>query len=160
MIPTYPRTEFMADCARQRVAFQTAKPFPHAVFDGFLSHDCLTQALAEFPLVEPDSMYVYQNVFEKKRALDQLDSLPDSIQDILLDLNGASFLRCLQELSGISGLIPDPYYRGAGVHVVEPGGKLDIHLDFNVHPELNLHRRLNVILFLNPDWREEYGGHL
>jgi Rps23 Pro-64 3,4-dihydroxylase Tpa1-like proline 4-hydroxylase len=105
-------------------------------------------------------MYVYQNAFEKKRAIDQLDCLPHSIQDILLDLNGASFLRCLHELSGIPGLIPDPFYRGGGMHVVEAGGKLDIHLDFNVHPELNIQRRLNAILFLNPGWREEYGGYL
>ena len=35
-----------------------------------------------------------------------------------------------------------------------------MHADFNVHPKLKLDRRLNMLIYLNKDWREEYGGHL
>ncbi len=34
------------------------------------------------------------------------------------------------------------------------------HADFNVHPKLKLDRRLNMLIYLNKDWREDYGGHL
>ena len=59
----------------------------------------------------------------------------------------------------IEGLIPDPYYRGGGIHQILPGGKLDIHIDFNKHQKLKLDRRLNALLYLNKDWKEEYGGN-
>jgi Rps23 Pro-64 3,4-dihydroxylase Tpa1-like proline 4-hydroxylase len=65
----------------------------------------------------------------------------------------------LQELTGIEGLIPDPYFIGGGLHQIMPGGFLEVHADFNRHTKLKLDRRLNVLLYLNHDWKEEYGGH-
>lgn len=35
-----------------------------------------------------------------------------------------------------------------------------MHVDFNKHSFLNLHRRLNLLIYLNEDWKEEYGGAL
>ena len=35
-----------------------------------------------------------------------------------------------------------------------------VHADFRVHDRLHLHRRMNVIVYLNEDWRDEYGGCL
>ena len=64
----------------------------------------------------------------------------------------------LEEMTGITGLIPDPYYIGAGIHRVSNGGHLDIHADFNLHKPMMLERRLNVLIYLNPDWRPEWGG--
>ena len=69
-------------------------------------------------------------------------------------------LQFLEALTGIEGLIPDPYFGGAGPHQIEPGGFLKIHADFNWHPLLKLDRRLNLIVYLNREWREEYGGHI
>ena len=46
------------------------------------------------------------------------------------------------------------------MHLIEPGGFLKIHVDFNWHERLKLDRRLNLLLYLNRDWPEEYGGHL
>jgi Rps23 Pro-64 3,4-dihydroxylase Tpa1-like proline 4-hydroxylase len=50
--------------------------------------------------------------------------------------------------------------RHGGLHQIERGGFLDVHIDFNVHPKLRLDRRLNMLIYLNHDWPEEYGGHL
>ena len=75
-------------------------------------------------------------------------------------MNWFEMLLFLEALTGIEGLIPDPYFGGGGLHQIEPGGFLKIHADFNVHPKLKLDRRLNMLIYLNRDWREEYGGHL
>ena len=75
-------------------------------------------------------------------------------------MNSAPILSFLEELTGIEGLIPDPYYRGGGIHELEIGGKLDMHIDFNIHPKLHLYRRLNAIIYLNKDWEDSYGGFL
>ena len=75
-------------------------------------------------------------------------------------MNSFEMLLWLEALTGIEGLIPDPYFGGGGLHQIEPGGFLKIHADFNVHPKLKLDRRLNMLIYLNKDWRDEYGGHL
>tara|TARA_Y100000287_G_scaffold143386_1_gene118113 strand:- start:3 stop:521 length:519 start_codon:yes stop_codon:yes gene_type:complete len=64
-------------------------------------------------------------------------------------------------LTGIEEiLIPDPYFLGGGLHEIKKGGFLKIHSDFNFHPQMKLSRRLNLLLYLNKDWQEDYGGHI
>ena len=66
----------------------------------------------------------------------------------------------LQELTGIKEkLLPDPYFEGGGFHQTKRGGFLKIHADFNKHKETKLDRRLNILVYLNKEWKEEYGGH-
>ena len=57
-------------------------------------------------------------------------------------------------------LIPDPYLWGGGYHELKNGGYLNIHADFNVHPQLELNRRINLLIYLNKNWKENYGGSL
>jgi Rps23 Pro-64 3,4-dihydroxylase Tpa1-like proline 4-hydroxylase len=78
----------------------------------------------------------------------------------LAELNGEAFLGFLQEMTGIEGLISDPYYSGGGLHEIKRGGHLSIHADFNVHGTMNVERRLNLLVYLNDDWQPEYGGDL
>ncbi|NJM87615.1 MAG: 2OG-Fe(II) oxygenase [Hydrococcus sp. RU_2_2] len=79
---------------------------------------------------------------------------------LLYQMNGATFVNFLEKLTGIEGIIPDPHLVGGGLHQIERGGYLKIHVDFNKHGKLNLDRRLNLLLYLNKNWQEEYGGNL
>jgi Rps23 Pro-64 3,4-dihydroxylase Tpa1-like proline 4-hydroxylase len=65
----------------------------------------------------------------------------------------------LETLTGIQGVISDPHFVGGGLHQIVPGGKLDVHADFNRHNKLKIDRRINVLVYMNKDWHEEYGGH-
>ena len=69
-------------------------------------------------------------------------------------------MKFLEGLTGIEGLIPDPYFVGGGFHETKNGGHLSIHADFNYHKVLKLERRINVLIYLNKDWQEEFGGQL
>jgi hypothetical protein len=140
--------------------YQTNQPFPHIVLHDVLDSLVLDSLIKAFPAKDQLPWYTYDNPLEKKLAYDKIEQLPYIFQDILTDLNSAPFLKFLTQLTGIEGLISDPYLRGGGLHQIERGGKLDVHADFNVHPYLKLRRRINVLLFLNEDWKEEYGGHL
>ncbi|WOK38354.1 2OG-Fe(II) oxygenase [Sphingomonas sp. C3-2] len=66
----------------------------------------------------------------------------------------------LSELTGIEGLIADPYHAGAGLHEIKRGGHLSIHADFPQHEWMKVDRRLNLLIYLNEDWEEAYGGSL
>ena len=54
----------------------------------------------------------------------------------------------------------DPYLMGGGLHEIKRGGVLKVHTDFNRHPIFNLDRRINVLIYLNKNWKKEYGGNL
>jgi Rps23 Pro-64 3,4-dihydroxylase Tpa1-like proline 4-hydroxylase len=70
------------------------------------------------------------------------------------------FLEWLEDMTGIAGLLPDPHMIGGGPHEIRRGGKLAVHADFNRHPHTGLDRRLNVLLYLNREWQQAWGGHL
>jgi len=137
--------------------YQNQKPFPFISFADFLNVDVANQMVEDFPSIN-EGFYKYDNPLERKYAFDKISELPDSIRNTLMELNTPPFLSFLEKLTGIEGLIPDPYYRGGGIHQSKRGGKLDIHIDFNKHPKLSLERRLNVLIYLNKNWKEEYNG--
>ena len=79
---------------------------------------------------------------------------------MIAQLNGGAFLNFLENLTGITGLVSDPHLRGGGLHEIRRGGTLGVHADFNLHPRLKLYRRLNLLIYLNKDWNEAWGGAL
>lgn len=135
------------------------EPFNHWIIEDFLDRNVAEELLIDFPHVNSE-WYEYDNVFEKKRALDDTNKMPPVHASALAMFNSRAFIEPLEKLTGIDGLIPDPWFRGGGLHQILQGGKLDIHADFNLHPKLGLKRRLNALLYLNKDWRAHWNGDL
>jgi len=140
--------------------YMNAKPFPHIVFDNFFDPELVDQILAEFPAPDAIRWQKFDNGQEIKLASSAEQSFGPVTRLFMYHLNSATFLEFLSRVTGIKNLIPDPGFEGGGLHQIVRGGKLGVHADFNKHRDLNLDRRLNLLLYLNKDWREEYGGHL
>ncbi len=147
--------------ARERAQqYATASPFPHAVFDDFLPAPLLDEVVAEFPGPRQIDWRIFDRHHSFKRATRNLDQLGPRTVALLHECNAEPCLRFLAALTGIPNLISDPYYAGGGLHEIDPGGFLKVHADFNTHPSLGLARRLNLIIYLNRDWNEVWGGAL
>ena len=141
--------------------YRSAKPFPHVVIDNFIPDPrALQEVLAEFPTPGSLDWIQYNQETEKKLASRDDARLRPSTRHMLQQFNASTFCSFLERLTGIDGLISDPYFWGGGLHQIERGGFLKIHSDFNWYDRLKLDRRLNVLLYLNREWKEEYGGHL
>jgi hypothetical protein len=151
-----------ARARQQAAAYAAADPFPHAVFEDVLHAGVAAELERVFPRPEDDVGWdVYgAEGFEKKMASSCEERLPPLLRRTLQELNTAPFIRFLERLTGIEGLIPDPMMLGGGIHLSRPGDLLGIHADFNWHPVLKLHRRINVLLYLNSGWEEAWGGEL
>jgi Rps23 Pro-64 3,4-dihydroxylase Tpa1-like proline 4-hydroxylase len=139
--------------------YAAARPFPHIYFDDFLPLEAAEAALRDFPEPRQAKWSKFDSPYEKKLAFDAVERLPMGVRDVLYFMNSRPMLEFLEILTGINGVVPDPYYLGGGLHQIKPGGRLAVHADFNHHPRLNLERRINLLIYLNKDWKEEYGGH-
>jgi len=142
--------------------FVNANPFPFIIIEDFFSNEFLNEVLNQFPnLSEQKKTTNYDNKNEVKFANNQYKNFPSNIKKLFDFLNSDFFLNFLQDITNIKEkLIPDFELNGGGLHEIKKGGLLKIHSDFNKHPNLDLDRRLNVLIYLNKDWKEEYGGHL
>jgi hypothetical protein len=141
-------------------AHQSAEPFPHSVIDDFLPPEVCDALLREFPTPHGHDWELIDKRDHRKLVAQKIAAFGEATRHILQELNGPSALAFLETLTGITGLIPDPYLEGGGLHQIERDGFLKVHADFNVHPRLRLDRRLNLILYLNREWKDEYNGHL
>jgi hypothetical protein len=161
LLDLLPSPEALARIAQERSSeYQANQPFPHIIIDDFLPEPVARSSLAAFPGPEAAGWYEYRNDRERKLGSVHEQNIPPAIRNVLYALNSATFLTFLEKLTGIPGLVPDPHFFGGGMHQIVRDGKLAVHVDFNRHPGLRLDRRLNLLLYLNEDWPDEYGGHL
>jgi hypothetical protein len=140
--------------------YRKAKPFPHIVFDDLFDPPMLDAVLAEFPAPGQISWRGFDNQYEVKLFASADADFGPVTRLFLYHLNSLTFLEFLSSVTGIDNLIPDPHFSGGGMHQIVRGGKLGIHADFNHHKHYGLDRRLNVLVYLNKNWSDEFGGHL
>ncbi len=142
--------------------WRTADPFPHVVIDDMVPPWVVERLLSEFPGRDGNvDLYEEPNESRKgKAASTDIKQLGPFTRHMFNEFNSSNFLGFLEQLTGIEHLIADPHLMGGGVHETSRGGFLKIHADFNWEPKLRLDRRLNIILYLNHDWDDAFGGHL
>jgi hypothetical protein len=142
-----------------RERYCSATPFPHIVLDDFLDPAILERCVRDFP-----DLGLARASYSRDQENLKFEFVPErlsaAVRSLFYSLNSAPFIGFLEQMTGVDGLIPDPHFLGAGLHQVGQGGHLNIHADFNRHHLMNLERRLNLLIYLNKDWREEYGGCL
>lgn len=146
---------------QKNAEYMQAEPFPSMYFDNLFDDDMLRKIIAEFPEIGKDKQDIkYENPNELKLATRGEYRFGPTTREFVHFLNSQPFLEFLQNLTGIKEtLLPDPYLEGGGFHEIKPGGYLKMHVDFHKHKLTKLDRRLNILVYLNEDWKEEYGGH-
>ena len=146
--------------ARFKDLYANNEPFPNISFENFFDEAFLNEVLDEFEDLDKGDTIKYATPNEIKLASKGENRFGTKAKEFVHFLNSEPFLLFLQELTGIEEtLTPDPYFEGGGFHQTKTGGFLKIHADFNKHKQTRLDRRLNVLIYLNKDWKDEYGGH-
>jgi 2OG-Fe(II) oxygenase superfamily len=143
-----------------KAEFASAEPFHHFITEDALPPEVLEGVIDEFPAPEQAEWQEFEQATEIKLALADPTQMGPATRHLLAELNSQPFIEFLEHVTGIDGLIPDPHLVGGGLHQIRPGGFLKVHADFNRHKRLKLDRRLNLLLYLNREWEESYGGHL
>ena len=141
-------------------SYKTSKPFNHCVVDDFFLKDVALELEDEFPGYSENIWQEYSNALEEKKLTNNWNHFKPLTYKIISTLNSGSFCDLLSKLTKIKHLHSDDGLNGGGWHIHKSGGKLNPHLDYAIHPKLGLQRRLNVIIYLNSQWKAEWGGEL
>lgn len=141
--------------------YSEADPFEHIVLDGILPDELVSKILDDFP----SDARAHDGVFnigyggQHKRQVMPEDCDRFS-RELFLFFNSRPVLQFLEGLTGIEGLLPDPYFMGGGYHEITRGGRLGVHADFRINTQLHVQRRLNMLIYLNKDWNDDWKGQL
>jgi Rps23 Pro-64 3,4-dihydroxylase Tpa1-like proline 4-hydroxylase len=144
-----------------REVFATNNPFPHVVVDNLFPPQLISDLVSEFPTPNDQSWdrSVVEGIQVKLRSnWTTEDDISPITAEVVNFFNSGSFMKSLSAITGVQRLISDPYFTGGGRNCILPGGVLDVHADGNWHDAMGVHRRLNAILYLNENWKEEWGG--
>lgn len=154
-------TRLTADLDRATEDYRTGVPFPHIVLDDVLRRPAFDAAVADFPGIDDEFWRGYVHVNETKFSNTQTDTWASSLQDVAHEFCSPEFVSYLEKLTGIDHLIPDYTMDGGGLHMTKRGGHLNIHADFSTHhTHETWARRVNILLYLNEEWHDDWGGKL
>ena len=143
-----------------RQQFGRRDPFRHVVIDDFLDAAFAARLLAEFPAFDRGNALNEAGEVGNKSVVERIRDIAPSYRALDDLVKSQPFLDLVAEITGIPGLLYDPWYFGGGTHENRHGQDLDPHIDFNRHPIERWHRRLNLIVYLNPRWEASWGGNL
>jgi Rps23 Pro-64 3,4-dihydroxylase Tpa1-like proline 4-hydroxylase len=149
--------------AALRERYTRATPFPYIVIENFLEASAAEELAGAYPSFEQAQREgLAFNFVNEQRKVQICDprKFPDSVRRLNEAISSPKFLADLEQVTGIPRLLADEQLDGGGMHLTGPGGRLDVHVDFNLLESRKLFRRLNILLYLNPVWKEEWGGHI
>lgn len=149
-----------ANAGRLADSFAGAQPFPHVVIDNFLSPGFCREICSQFPSFDEAAAINENGLVGAKATQEKVRSLGSAYRRMDDLLQSAEFLALVGRITGIDDLRYDPWYFGGGTHENRQGQDLDPHIDFNYHPTTRQHRRLNLIIYLNEEWDDAWGGSL
>lgn len=140
--------------------FANGHPFPVAILDNFLplplAQGVLDEILAYQDFQKSNDYIFAKNKFESPR-MENLGPNGKAIKEYLLSQDVADALSAMYGRK----IFVDPDFVGGGLHRGGEGSFLDMHADFNLHPRNRRWiRELNILLYLNKNWKPEFGGSL
>ena len=138
--------------------FKNNKPFKYIEINNFLENDILSDLVKDFPEFDMNAKDEFGNP-SLKHTEPNIRSISSNYKKFYDYISSNKFLNIISKITNIEDLIFDPTMFGGGTHNNLHGQKLDTHVDFN-YDNFNNHRRLNILIYLNKDWENSWGGCL
>ncbi len=143
-----------------RSSFQGASPFRHLCIDNFFEDDVAKNALRDFPQFDRNKAKNEFGQVGGKAITPRLAEISEFYKHLYEYIFSSEFLSAMSAITGIPDLIGDPTMYGGGTHENLNGQELDPHVDFNYINGGAAHRRANLLIYLNENWKPQWGGQI
>lgn len=130
----------------------------YTAIDDLLPDDIAHRIAKAFPPV--DGMRHLDSFREKKFTSKALDKFDPLISDITFAFQDQRVIQKVSELTGIEDPHGDPHLYAGGISAMPRGHFLNPHIDNSHDGDQRLYRVLNLLYYITPDWKPEYGGNL
>jgi 2OG-Fe(II) oxygenase superfamily len=141
------------DIDKLKSDFFSNKPFNHVIIDSFFDENFALEVARELPDYN-------NNQFDVKKTIQNWSMFPPNVYKAFNLLVGQYFTLLLREITEQPWLTPDYGLHGGGIHMHQAGDYLNTHCDYEIHPKLDMKRKLNIIVYMEPTWRSNWGGNL
>jgi 2OG-Fe(II) oxygenase superfamily len=141
----------------------SARPYPHVIIDDFLEPGAAEGIARSYPTFDQalKDGFAFNFVNEQRKVqITDRKKFSEPVRQLEAAISSSAFLADLEAITGVPRLVADEQLAGGGMHLTGSGGRLDVHVDFNLIEDRKLFRRLNILIYLNPVWKEEWGGHI
>ena len=135
-----------------------AQPWPHIVVNDAFPERLLDMVAAECAAIKADRLIATNT--DRLVKQESSEGLGPATEHLLEFVDSDRFRDFISGITGVENLIADPTHKFAGVHRTPAGGFTKIHRDFEIHPATGLFHRVNLLIYLNRDWPDGYGGSL
>lgn len=101
-----------------------------------------------------------KSIKERKHVAAQMDEHAPILEEAVYAFQQPEVLRIIADITGLKSLEPDAELYAGGVSAMVKGSYLKPHLDNSHDAKQERYRVLNLLYYVTPDWRPEYGGSL
>ena len=154
--PKFLKAEFAEELAQ---SYHNAQPCKYLVMQDFFTEEIANDLFNHFPSIQ-DLNVKRKSLNEDKSEDYHFDRWHPSFTKAREAVSSQAWYEQLSRITGIEGLHTTVDALGSGVHQGKNGSYVDVHIDVNMNPKLGLWRRINLLVYLNKNWKPEYGGDL
>ncbi len=148
------------DDERERAAleYHRADRIPSFAIDDLLPAEQARAIYEVFPPVE--QLVLKHTPGQLKYVGYQMDAYDPLLEETIYAFQDPRVVSAVASITRITELLPDDRLYAGGISLMTQGQYLNPHLD-NSHDKDRLNYRvLNLLYYVTPDWRCDFGGHL
>lgn len=153
--------EWEGRAAELAARWRGARPFSHAVIDGFLDARGCAALREEFRDLGAEGWIENRHASQRLRSRNGFDRLGAEARAVVEALEAPRFRAWLSEVTGVPGLFLDREMTDGGLSAMGRGDFFDLHTDMQAHAfNRRWRRRVNLIVYLSETWDDAWGGAL
>ena len=126
--------------------------------DDLLPEDVANEIYNAFP--KPEEMVLKKSIREDKYVAAQMNLYNPLLEEIIYAFQQEKIVKLVGEICGIKDVLPDENLYAGGISAMGNRQFLNPHLDNSHDKDRQMWRVLNLLYYVTPNWKEEYGGNL
>lgn len=143
-------------CQNQFLA--TKSKIGYFFLDNLLPDEITSKIHTIFPNAK--EMVLKKSIREDKFVAAQMNKYNPILEEIIYAFQEKKVVDIIGEICKIEALIPDEHLYAGGISMMGKNQFLNPHLDNSHDKQRERWRVLNLLFYITPNWKEEFGGNL